>query len=116
MKLNWTGLSSNPKRWEDLFGAPGRRQTEGLRGACSLACPESQPPSQMSLLHPECSLPLHIGSCLACAPPAPRTEAEPPASPSCSHMVNLTPLVLNPGGFHFSYLTGNNVHELRFPW
>uniref|UniRef100_A0A452DKL7 Uncharacterized protein n=1 Tax=Capra hircus TaxID=9925 RepID=A0A452DKL7_CAPHI len=42
--------------------------------------------------------------------------AEPPASPSCSHMVDLTPLVLNPGGFHFSYLTGNNVHELRFPW
>ncbi|KAM7234630.1 hypothetical protein CapIbe_014788 [Capra ibex] len=33
-----------------------------------------------------------------------------------SHMVDLTPLVLNPGGFHFSYLTRNNVHELRFPW
>nr|XP_025123010.1 uncharacterized protein LOC102393963 isoform X1 [Bubalus bubalis] len=33
-----------------------------------------------------------------------------------SPMVDLTPLVLNPGGFHFSYLTRNNAHELRFPW
>ncbi|CAD7674073.1 unnamed protein product [Nyctereutes procyonoides] len=36
-----------------------------------------------------------------------------------SHMVDLTPLVLNPGGFHFSYLTGNSVHKLHcpgFPW
>ncbi|XP_055406049.1 uncharacterized protein LOC129629872 [Bubalus kerabau] len=33
-----------------------------------------------------------------------------------SPMIDLTPLVLNPGGFHFSYLTRNNAHELRFPW
>nr|XP_014337518.1 PREDICTED: uncharacterized protein LOC106701408 [Bos mutus] len=33
-----------------------------------------------------------------------------------SHMVDLTPLVLNPGGFHFSYLTRNNAHKLHFPW
>uniref|UniRef100_A0A8C0PFG8 Uncharacterized protein n=1 Tax=Canis lupus familiaris TaxID=9615 RepID=A0A8C0PFG8_CANLF len=36
-----------------------------------------------------------------------------------SHMVDLTPLVLNPGGFHFSYLTGNSAHKLHcpgFPW
>ncbi|XP_036987383.2 uncharacterized protein LOC119038917 isoform X2 [Artibeus jamaicensis] len=36
-----------------------------------------------------------------------------------SHMVDLTPLVLNPGGFHFSYLPGNRVHKLHcpgFPW
>ncbi|KAM7331448.1 hypothetical protein ACRRTK_008156 [Alexandromys fortis] len=36
-----------------------------------------------------------------------------------SHMVDLTPLVLNPGGFHFSYLAGNNAHKLHcpgFPW
>nr|XP_044988601.1 uncharacterized protein LOC101602867 isoform X2 [Jaculus jaculus] len=32
-----------------------------------------------------------------------------------SHMVDLTPLVLNPGGFHFSYLTGNSVHKLHCP-
>ncbi|XP_073745706.1 uncharacterized protein [Callorhinus ursinus] len=35
------------------------------------------------------------------------------------HMVDLTPLVLNPGGFHFSYLAGNSAHKLRcpgFPW
>ncbi|XP_046277245.1 uncharacterized protein LOC124077063 [Marmota monax] len=36
-----------------------------------------------------------------------------------SHMVDLTPLVLNPGGFHFSYLAGNSAHKLHcpgFPW
>ncbi|XP_055260951.1 uncharacterized protein LOC129542499 [Moschus berezovskii] len=33
-----------------------------------------------------------------------------------SHMVDLTPLVLNPGGFHFSYLTRNSAHKLHFPW
>ncbi|XP_058996244.1 uncharacterized protein LOC131811595 isoform X1 [Mustela lutreola] len=35
------------------------------------------------------------------------------------HMVDLTPLVLNPGGFHFSYLAGNSAHKLHcpgFPW
>ncbi|XP_062943832.1 uncharacterized protein LOC134370809 [Cynocephalus volans] len=32
-----------------------------------------------------------------------------------SHMVDLTPLVLNPGGFHFSYLAGNSTHKLHFP-
>uniref|UniRef100_H0XQK8 Uncharacterized protein n=2 Tax=Otolemur garnettii TaxID=30611 RepID=H0XQK8_OTOGA len=32
-------------------------------------------------------------------------------------MVDLTPLVLNPGGFHFSYLAGNSAHKLPgFPW
>ncbi|XP_004592194.2 uncharacterized protein LOC101518246 [Ochotona princeps] len=30
-----------------------------------------------------------------------------------SHMVDLTPLVLNPGGFHFSYVAGNNTHKLH---
>ncbi|XP_057600826.1 basic proline-rich protein-like [Hippopotamus amphibius kiboko] len=38
---------------------------------------------------------------------------------SCSRVVDLTPLVLNPGGFHFSYLAGSNTHKLRcpgFPW
>ncbi|XP_037353764.1 uncharacterized protein LOC119234826 isoform X2 [Talpa occidentalis] len=41
------------------------------------------------------------------------------ASNPKSHMVDLTPLVLNPGGFHFSYLAGNSAHKLRgpgFPW
>ncbi|XP_048199354.1 uncharacterized protein LOC125349333 [Perognathus longimembris pacificus] len=36
-----------------------------------------------------------------------------------SHMVDLTPLVLNPGGFHFSYLAGNSAPKLHcpgFPW
>ncbi|XP_015442251.1 uncharacterized protein LOC102879148 isoform X1 [Pteropus alecto] len=36
-----------------------------------------------------------------------------------SHMVDLTPLVLSPGGFHFSYLPGNSAHKLHgpgFPW
>ncbi|KAM6166364.1 uncharacterized protein O8D03_010387 [Erethizon dorsatum] len=36
-----------------------------------------------------------------------------------SHMVDLTPLVLNPGGFHFSYLARNSPHVLHcpgFPW
>ncbi|XP_007536515.1 uncharacterized protein LOC103125641 [Erinaceus europaeus] len=36
-----------------------------------------------------------------------------------SHMVDLTPLVLNPGGFHFSYLSENSTHTLHcpgFPW
>ncbi|XP_043346199.1 uncharacterized protein LOC122455267 isoform X2 [Cervus canadensis] len=33
-----------------------------------------------------------------------------------SHMVDLTPLVLNPGGFHFSYLTRSSAHKLHFPW
>ncbi|KAM5312305.1 uncharacterized protein AAES06_021835 [Glossophaga mutica] len=36
-----------------------------------------------------------------------------------SHVVDLTPLVLNPGGFHFSYLPGNSMHKLHgpgFPW
>ncbi|XP_049722541.1 uncharacterized protein LOC126065945 isoform X3 [Elephas maximus indicus] len=36
-----------------------------------------------------------------------------------SHMVDLTPLVLNPGGFHFSYRPGNSAHKLHcpgFPW
>ncbi|GAB5579316.1 uncharacterized protein LOC101086852 isoform X1 [Prionailurus iriomotensis] len=35
------------------------------------------------------------------------------------HMVDLTPLVLNPGGFHFSYLAGNSAHQLHcpgYPW
>ncbi|XP_032201506.1 uncharacterized protein LOC116592386 isoform X1 [Mustela erminea] len=35
------------------------------------------------------------------------------------HMVDLTPLVLNPGGFHFSYLAGSSAHKLHcpdFPW
>ncbi|XP_006140257.1 uncharacterized protein LOC102484099 isoform X2 [Tupaia chinensis] len=32
-----------------------------------------------------------------------------------SHMVDLTPLVLNPGGFHFSYLTGSGAHKLHCP-
>ncbi|XP_077015444.1 uncharacterized protein LOC143682994 [Tamandua tetradactyla] len=35
------------------------------------------------------------------------------------HMVDLTPLVLNPGGFHFSYLSGSNACKLQcagFPW
>uniref|UniRef100_G1LQC1 Uncharacterized LOC100468117 n=1 Tax=Ailuropoda melanoleuca TaxID=9646 RepID=G1LQC1_AILME len=35
------------------------------------------------------------------------------------YMVDLTPLVLNPGGFHFSYLAGNSAHKLHcpgFPW
>ncbi|XP_037679395.1 uncharacterized protein LOC119524835 [Choloepus didactylus] len=35
------------------------------------------------------------------------------------HMVDLTPLVLNPRGFHFSYLSGNGTCKLqcpRFPW
>ncbi|EPQ13488.1 hypothetical protein D623_10021796 [Myotis brandtii] len=31
------------------------------------------------------------------------------------HMVNLTPLVLSPGGFHFSYLPRNGVHKLHYP-
>ncbi|XP_051006357.1 uncharacterized protein LOC127193059 [Acomys russatus] len=35
------------------------------------------------------------------------------SSTSKSHMVDLTPLVLNPGGFHFSYLAGNNAHKLH---
>ncbi|ELK26283.1 hypothetical protein MDA_GLEAN10020145 [Myotis davidii] len=30
-------------------------------------------------------------------------------------MVNLTPLVLSPGGFHFSYLPRNGVHRLHYP-
>ncbi|XP_075390785.1 uncharacterized protein LOC142429644 [Tenrec ecaudatus] len=41
-----------------------------------------------------------------------------PSNPK-SHMVDLTPLVLNPGGFHFSYLSGNTAHKLHcpaFPW
>ncbi|EDL77875.1 hypothetical LOC287935 (predicted), isoform CRA_a [Rattus norvegicus] len=41
------------------------------------------------------------------------------SSTSKSHMVDLTPLVLNPGGFHFSYLAGNSAHKLHcpaFPW
>nr|XP_020765050.1 uncharacterized protein LOC110147718 [Odocoileus virginianus texanus] len=33
-----------------------------------------------------------------------------------SHMVDLTPLVLSPGGFHFSYLTRKHAHKLHFPW
>lgn len=36
-----------------------------------------------------------------------------------SHMIDLTPLVLNPGGFHFSYLPRHSAHELHcsgFPW
>ncbi|XP_024833636.1 uncharacterized protein [Bos taurus] len=33
-----------------------------------------------------------------------------------SHTVDLTPLVLSPGGFHFSYLTRNNAHKLQVPW
>ncbi|XP_049979002.1 uncharacterized protein [Alexandromys fortis] len=37
------------------------------------------------------------------------------SSTSKSHMVDLTPLVLNPGGFHFSYLAGNNAHKLHCP-
>ncbi|XP_063082206.1 uncharacterized protein LOC100714893 isoform X2 [Cavia porcellus] len=32
-----------------------------------------------------------------------------------SHMVDLTPLVLNPGGFHFSYLARNSPHKLHCP-
>ncbi|OBS63545.1 hypothetical protein A6R68_07953 [Neotoma lepida] len=41
------------------------------------------------------------------------------SSTSKSHMVDLTPLVLNPGGFHFSYLAGSSAHKLHcpgFPW
>nr|XP_048308355.1 uncharacterized protein LOC125411926 isoform X2 [Myodes glareolus] len=37
------------------------------------------------------------------------------SSTSKSHMVDLTPLVLNPGGFHFSYLAGNSAHKLHCP-
>nr|XP_021501612.1 uncharacterized protein LOC110553797 [Meriones unguiculatus] len=37
------------------------------------------------------------------------------SSTSKSHMVDLTPLVLNPGGFHFSYLTGHSAHKLHCP-
>ncbi|XP_008840447.1 uncharacterized protein LOC103741446 [Nannospalax galili] len=37
-----------------------------------------------------------------------------------SHIVDLTPLILNPGGFHYSYLARNSVvHKLHcpgFPW
>nr|XP_044631378.1 uncharacterized protein LOC106848294 [Equus asinus] len=36
-----------------------------------------------------------------------------------SRMVDLTPLVLNPGGFHFSYLARSSAHKLHcsaFPW
>ncbi|KAF6278096.1 hypothetical protein mRhiFer1_009382 [Rhinolophus ferrumequinum] len=36
-----------------------------------------------------------------------------------SRMVDVTPLVLNPGGFHFSFLPGNSAHKLYcpgFPW
>ncbi|XP_044786544.1 uncharacterized protein LOC102393963 isoform X2 [Bubalus bubalis] len=47
-------------------------------------------------------------------PPLPSTSLE--KVEVSSPMVDLTPLVLNPGGFHFSYLTRNNAHELRFPW
>ncbi|KAM5273562.1 uncharacterized protein ACOB6Z_004144 [Ctenodactylus gundi] len=32
-----------------------------------------------------------------------------------SHILDLTPLVLNPGGFRFSYLSGRSVHELHCP-
>ncbi|XP_005391758.1 PREDICTED: proline-rich receptor-like protein kinase PERK2 isoform X2 [Chinchilla lanigera] len=32
-----------------------------------------------------------------------------------SHMVDLTPLVLNPGGFHLSYLARNSPHKLHCP-
>uniref|UniRef100_A0A8D0U3Z0 Uncharacterized protein n=1 Tax=Sus scrofa TaxID=9823 RepID=A0A8D0U3Z0_PIG len=41
-----------------------------------------------------------------------------PSNPK-SRMVDLTPLVLNPGGFHFSYLARNSMPKLhcpRFPW
>lgn len=41
------------------------------------------------------------------------------SSTSKSHMVDLNPLVLNPGGFHFSYLAGSSAHKLHcpgFPW
>uniref|UniRef100_A0A8C8ZKD8 Uncharacterized protein n=1 Tax=Prolemur simus TaxID=1328070 RepID=A0A8C8ZKD8_PROSS len=44
-------------------------------------------------------------------PPLPKLHV------SC--MVDLTPLVLNPGGFHFSYLAGNSARKLHcpaFPW
>ncbi|XP_039098738.1 uncharacterized protein LOC120238801 isoform X3 [Hyaena hyaena] len=60
VKLNWAGLSSNPKRWKEF----------------KLGANEN-------------------------------------------HMVDLTPLVLNPGGFHFSYLAGNRAHQLHcsgYPW
>ncbi|XP_019520936.1 PREDICTED: uncharacterized protein LOC109394866 [Hipposideros armiger] len=36
-----------------------------------------------------------------------------------SRIIDVTPLVLNPGGFHFSYLPGNSAHKLHcpgFPW
>ncbi|XP_056677322.1 uncharacterized protein LOC130458171 isoform X2 [Monodelphis domestica] len=40
-------------------------------------------------------------------------------SSSPKRMVDLTPLVLNPGGFHSSRLSGNSTHKLQtpgFPW
>ncbi|KAF7483569.1 Hypothetical predicted protein [Marmota monax] len=62
-----------------------------------------------------------MASVLAPSPPVytmPRVFG--PFSPLPSnHMVDLTPLVLNPGGFHFSYLAGNSAHKLHcpgFPW
>uniref|UniRef100_A0A8C8ZTQ5 Uncharacterized protein n=1 Tax=Prolemur simus TaxID=1328070 RepID=A0A8C8ZTQ5_PROSS len=42
-----------------------------------------------------------------------------PCSEQSHCMVDLTPLVLNPGGFHFSYLAGNSARKLHcpaFPW
>ena len=53
------------------------------------------------------------------APEEPRAECVPCPALSCSCVVDLTPLVLNPGGFQFSYLARNNVHNLHcpgFPW
>uniref|UniRef100_A0A8C0DFQ9 Uncharacterized protein n=1 Tax=Balaenoptera musculus TaxID=9771 RepID=A0A8C0DFQ9_BALMU len=52
-------------------------------------------------------------------PPLPSTSCVPCPALSCSRVVDLTPLVLNPGGFQFSYLARNNAHNLHcpgFPW
>ncbi|KAG8523113.1 hypothetical protein J0S82_012698 [Galemys pyrenaicus] len=53
------------------------------------------------------------------SPLSSKSKLTSPSLPSCSHMVDLTPLVLNPGGFHFPYLTGNSARKLHgpgFPW
>lgn len=142
VKLNWAGLSSNPKRWKEFkLGANEKGMFWGafcvptvgchffpilliltaiLRG-CYSHCigKESKLRGLFCEGKPLCPCPARAyGGWGGPAWEEPRADV-PLSALSCSHMVDLTPLVLNPGGFHFSYLAGNRAHQLHcsgYPW
>lgn len=130
VKLNWPGLSSNPKRWKELILGSGQMKREHFRE--HVVCHAWFPIFPHLVVNPPHNpegwlFPLYRDGVKAQrSAPGPGVPVGGPAGEepradvslsalSCRHMVDLTPLVLNPGGFHFSYLAGNSAHKLHCP-